>query len=120
MRSVFATLAATALLVAGGSGIALATGATHEFTGQISHLNNVARTLAVTDTTAPNKEMTFNLASDAKIMSNATTTNLAALRIGQHVVVKYSDEGAKHEAHWIDAHSQNTSTMSPARPAKKK
>jgi len=120
MRSVIATFAAATLLVAGFSGTALAKGATQEFSGQITRVNPTSHTLAAKATAKPNEEMLFTLAPDAKIMSNAKTTTLASLAVGQHVVVKYSNEGSKHEAYQVDAQAKAAGKPSYGSPSTKK
>lgn len=119
MRSVFATFATAVLLALGTSGIALAKGAPHEFSGKITHVNIAAKTLAVKGTAMPNTEMSFTLAPDAKIMSDAKMTSLDKLVVGQRVVVKYSDEGAKHEASQVEAHAKTASAEPYSKPAAK-
>jgi len=116
MRSAFAIFAATAFLVAASSGVAFAASPTHEFSGQIARVNSASKTVTVKATEPPIKVMTFSLASDAKITSDAKTTDLAGLKVGQRVVVKYADEGAKHEAVQIDAHAR----IASAHPAASK
>lgn len=116
MRSAFATFATAVLIVAGSSGIALAKGATHEFSGNITHLNATAKTLAVKETVKPNAVMSFTLAPGAKIRSNAMNTSLDKLAVGQRVVVKYTDEGAKHTAAQIDAHARIASAKPKSKP----
>lgn len=112
MRSAFATFAAAALLVAGTSGAALAAGTSHEFSGNVSHVNATAKTLIVRQTRYPRKEMSFELAPNAKILWGKHAKTLTDLRVGQHVMVSYSDKGRNHEAHRIELRTKTAAAKS--------
>lgn len=112
MRSAFATFAAAALLIAGTSGAALAAGASHEFSGNVSHVNPTAKTLIVRHARYPGTEMSFQLAPDAKILSGKKARSLTDLQVGQHVMVSYSDKGRNHEAHRIELRTRTAAAKS--------
>jgi hypothetical protein len=58
------------------------------------------------------EEMTFTLATDAKIMAGPKAKNLGDLKVGERVKVSYLDEGKSHRAQRIDV-------VSPGRVAEK-
>lgn len=100
MRFKTSILGLTAVLLAGTA--AFAAGPTHQLRGEIAKLDPAARTLAVKQTSAPNKQLDFALAADAKIVSGAKTETFADLRTGERVLVKYTQVGAKNEAQRIE------------------
>ena len=105
MRFKTPILGLTAVLLAGSA--ALAAGPTHQLHGEIAKLDSAARTLSVKETSAPNKQLEFALASDAQIVSGAKTETFADLRTGEQVLVNYTQAGAKHEAQRIEVMAAN-------------
>lgn len=86
---------------------------THLFSGEVTHLDSVAKTVAVKEHDAmTGKVMTFTLATDAKIMRGAAAKTLGDLKVGDQIKVAYADQGMTHKAHRID--------LLPAKVAKAK
>jgi len=112
MRTSAAIFAAAALLLAGAPA-AFAASATHQFSGQISQINTVGKTLSVKEKGTTHTEMTFALATDAKIMEGAKATSLGDLKVGEHVKVSYADVGSTHEAQRIDVMHAKTAMTKP-------
>jgi hypothetical protein len=112
MRTSAAILAAAAILFAGAPA-AFAAPATHQFSGQISQINTLGKTLSVKEKGTMHTEMTFALASDAKIMAGPKETSLADLEVGEQVKVSYADIGSKHEAKRIEVMHAKTATAKP-------
>ena len=112
MRHTVAVFAAAAFLLAGASA-ALAKGATQEFMGQIKRVDTVEKTLVVTKGGNSAAEMTFAVASDAKIMAGPKTKSLGELWVGEHVKVSYADVGSKHEAQRIYVVPAKTAAAKP-------
>ena len=112
MRTSVAIFAAAAILLAGAPA-ALAKGATQQFSGQISQIDAVGKTLAVKEQGKTHMEMTFAVASDAKIMAGSTAKNLGELKVGERVKVSYADVGSKHEAQRIEVMHAKTATAKP-------
>jgi hypothetical protein len=114
MRISVAIFAAAAILLAGAP-VALAKDATQQFSGQISQIDTVGKTLAVQQESKNPTKMTFAVASDAKIMAGFTAKSLGELKVGEHVKVSYADVGSKHEAQRIEVTSAKTATAKPYR-----
>ena len=100
MRSKTSTFALAALLSMGASG-GWAASPSSSFTGEITRLDTMAKTLVVKDAGQPTREWTFSLANDAKILGGAQVKALSDLKVGERVDVQYSDQGAEHQAHRI-------------------
>lgn len=119
MRTSVAVFTAAAILLAGAP-VALAKATTHQFSGQISRVDTVAKTLVVKNEGKSRTEMTFAVASDAKIMVGTMSKSLADLKVGEHVKVSYADVGSRHEAHRINVTHAKTAKAKPyPRPAAK-
>ena len=81
----------------------MARAAEHQFSGDVSRLDATAKTLVVKEDGAKSpKEMTFSLATDAKIMQGAKARSFADLKVGERVKVSYADAGSAHQAKRID------------------
>jgi hypothetical protein len=117
MRSTVATLTLGAFLALAGATVALAKGASHEFSGRVDRVDGVARTLVVKGKGTPAEEMTFALAPDAKIMSGAMAEGLEALKPGDQVKVTYVTEGSERRAERIEVKSQKTAALPSDKPA---
>ena len=112
MRSTVAIFAAAALLLVGASA-AIAKSATQQFSGQISRIDSVAKTLVVKEEGNTHTEMTFTVGSYAKIMEGSKATSLGELKVGEHVKVSYADVGSKHEAQRVEAMPAKTAAAKP-------
>jgi len=73
---------------------AMATGPSHEVSGQIQQLDLVHHTL-VLNIDVPKPRVGFRLADDAQILCGAESESLSDLRPGEHVTVRYTHEGAR-------------------------
>ena len=115
-----------ALLVGGafllaGAPMALAKTAEHQFSGEVTHVDAAAKTLAVKDPSAKAaKEMTFTLLPETKIMEGPKARHLAELKVGEKVKVSYADQGMTHQAQRIEVAPAKTAKAAPAgSPGKK-
>lgn len=113
MRSTLAVCTLGAFLALAGASSALAA-ASHDFSGKIEKVDTAAKTLVVKGTSTPVREMTFQLAPDAKITMGAKALDLATLKSGEQVKVTYTDEGTHHRAQRIDVTAPKAAAAKPA------
>jgi hypothetical protein len=73
---------------------AVATGPSHEISGEIQQLDPVHHTL-VLNIDVPKPRVGFLLADDAQILCGAESESFGDLRPGEHVTVRYTHEGAR-------------------------
>jgi hypothetical protein len=102
------------LMAFAGGTVANAKQAEKTLMGQISKLDDGARTLAVKEHKA---ETSFKLAPDAKIMQGAKALSLGELKVGQHVTVHYTEDGTTHVAHEIKVAKARHAPMKPKTPS---
>jgi len=112
MRTSVAIFAVAAMLLAGASPV-FAKGATQQFSGQISQIDTVAKTLAVKEQGNAHTQMSFAIPSDAKIMAGVKTKSLGDLMVGEHVKVSYADVGSMHKAQRIEVMQSKTAAAKP-------
>ena len=86
----------------------------HQVIGEVSRVDASAKTLVIKEHGAKSgKEMTFTLASDAKVLEGYKSKSLADLKVGEQVRVSYADEGSKHEADRINLLPGKTAQAAP-------
>lgn len=111
-----AILVGSAFLLAGASA-ALAKSADQHFSGKVKSIDQTEKTLVVSSESGK-EQMTFKLASDAKIMQGTTAESLTALKVGERIKVSYLDEGSRHQANRIDLLSGSVAKAKTTHPAK--
>lgn len=112
MRSKIAVILVGGAFLLAGAPMALAKTAHHLFSGEVTHLDSTAKTVAVKGHSSgkADKEMTFTLGPEAKIVDGIKARKFGELEVGTRVQVSYADEGSAHQAMRIE--------MLPPRTAK--
>jgi hypothetical protein len=114
MRSKIAAVLAGGAFLLAGAMPALAVTADHQLSGKVSHLDAKAKTVAVKEeggTTA--KVTSFTLAPDAKVMEGSKVRTFAELKVGERIMVTYTDQGSTHQAKQIDMLPATAANVAP-------
>lgn len=115
MRSMTVAFLVGAAFLLLGAPMGLAKPAAHLFSGEVSHLDKAAKTLAVKERAGkPWKEMTFTLAPNAKITQGAQAKSLGELKVGERVRVTYDEQGDAHQAQKVEVLAAKTAQAKPA------
>jgi hypothetical protein len=85
----------------------------HAMTGEIRAVDAAAHTVTVASLPGKKeREMTFHLASDAKITRNKQAVPAAEVKEGERVIVQYAQEKGQHVAHAV---ALNPAAAEPAK-----
>jgi multidrug resistance efflux pump len=114
MRATVATLVLGLCCLIGASASQAA--GTSLLTGKITKVDTSAKTVVVKEQFKPQKEMTFSLASNAKILAGSKEKSLADLKVGERVKVSYTTEGMQHRAEKIEMLGMKTASAKPPKP----
>lgn len=83
------------------------------FSGEVRSIDATTKTLMVKAQVGKKEEMTFSVASDAKIMQSGSAKTLSQVKVGEHVRVAYTTEGSRHEARRIDLFAPRVAKAKP-------
>jgi len=74
----------------------------HSITGEVTKMDASQKTMTVKGSAGKReKEISVEIAPDAKISRNGQKADLASLKVGDHVVVRYASGKGKMTAHSI-------------------
>jgi PBP1b-binding outer membrane lipoprotein LpoB len=80
----------------------------HSITGEVTKMDASQKTMTVKGSAGKReKEISFQIAPDAKILRNGQKTDLTALKVGDRVVVRYASGKGLRTAHSITLEMKN-------------